>query len=433
MRAAAVTEARVFPERRQFEILLTRLLSDFTEHGKDLDALVETWLAHLGRCLAVDHAAVYRYNPNGNGFERAYGWTARSNEPLPASVNPSAYFGPRSLSRIRRGQILRFDTVENLASTAERNRKGYRAHSPKSALGLPFRMDSRSCYLVCAANQSRRWPDLLVHQLQLVAEVFAGAIARRRAEQELDDVTGKLIQAQEEERKRIGRELHDHIGGRMAMLAATVDQLGDAPSTSTGRASARRHATGLRQQIKDVAREVRDLSHGLHPDTLEYVGLVAALRQLVSEFSQRHHLAIAFTHTSVPQLPADTTLSLFRVAEESLTNVVKHSGARSARVNVRSTSEAIELTIGDSGIGFEPRATSGGLGLLSMRERMRLVIGTIDIRSAPCRGTKVQARILRSACLLGPPRLSLPARSACPTETVNGRGSPLHRSSTSPP
>ncbi len=384
-------------ERRQFETLLSSLLSDFTEDGRDLAALIETWLAHLGRCLAVDHAAVYRFNSKGKGWERAYAWAAHTTEPLPVSVSPSAYFGPRSLRRIRKGLMVRFDSLEQGPVTAERDGKRSTTHGLKSALGLPFRMDSTSSYLVCASHRARSWPDSLVHQLALVAEVFSTVIARRRAEQKLDDVAGKLIQAQEEERKRIGRELHDHIGARMAMLAVSCDRLDALQSTDQATS---RHRVGLRQQITDVARELRDLSHGLHPETLEYVGLVPALRQLVNEFSLRHDLAIAFAHASVPQLPPDVTLSLFRVAEESLTNVANHSQAISARVNVRGTGEAIELTIEDSGIGFEQRATSSGLGLVSMRERMRLVVGTIEIRSAPSRGTKVQARVPLPHCLL---------------------------------
>lgn len=211
------------------------------------------------------------------------------------------------------------------------------------------------------------------------------------------------------------------------MLAASCDRL-DALH-STDQATRRHRAVGLRQQITDVARELRDLSHGLHPETLEYVGLVPALRQLVNEFSLRHDLAIAFGHASVPQLPPDVTLSLFRVAEESLTNVVKHSQAVSARVNVRGTDEAIELKIEDSGIGFEHRATSGGLGLVSMRERMRLVVGTIDIRSAPSRGTKVQARVPLPQCVLGTSATARPTRPACRTETANEPDSRPHRSS----
>ena len=162
---------------------------------------------------------------------------------LPVSVNPSAYFGSRSLGRIRNGQMVRFDSLEQGPVTAERDGKRFTAHGLKSALGLPFRMDSTSSYLVCASHRARPWPDSLVHQLTLVAEVFSTFIARRRAEQELDDVAGKLIQAQEEERKRIGRELHDHIGARMAMLAVSCDRL-DALQ-GTDQATSRHGAVGL--------------------------------------------------------------------------------------------------------------------------------------------------------------------------------------------
>jgi signal transduction histidine kinase len=123
---------------------------------------------------------------------------------------------------------------------------------------------------------------------------------------------------------------------------------------------------------------------------------VPALHRLVNEFAERHQLAIGFSHAPMPSaLPPDVALCLFRVAEESLTNIAKHSGARSARVDLAGGNDGIRLTVEDTGRGFDQKSLEqrAGLGFVSMRERLRLVHGTLHIRSAPSRGTRIEARI----------------------------------------
>jgi PAS domain S-box-containing protein len=212
---------------------------------------------------------------------------------------------------------------------------------------------------------------------------------RKRAEQALEDLAGRLIHAQEEERSRIGRELHDHISQRLGLLMIEIDQLRAGSAIAPAMAGA---LVDLRQRASGIADDVHRLSHRLHSSTLDYLGLAPALQNLVGEFSARCGIAIDFTHASLPTpLPPHVALCLFRITEESLANIAKHSHARSARVNVNGASDGIHLTVEDDGEGFDVRSLErkAGLGFVSMQERLRVLGGTVGVDSAPSRGTRI--------------------------------------------
>ena len=152
----------------------------------------------------------------------------------------------------------------------------------------------------------------------------------------------------------------------------------------------------LSGRVKQLSSAVHDLSHQLHPTKLEQLGLVAAVRGLCNELGHAHGLGIEFAAEQVPSsIPDDTALCLYRIAQEALRNVIKHSGARHARVELRGSPDAISLRISDDGSGFDPdsAAGKGGLGLVSMRERLRLVGGEITIDSRPSGGARIDVRI----------------------------------------
>jgi PAS domain S-box-containing protein len=235
--------------------------------------------------------------------------------------------------------------------------------------------------------------------------------ARKRAEHELEELAGRLIHAQEEERSRIGRELHDHISQMLGVLTIRIDQLRIDPATPASLAGALEE---LRQSTAEITTDIHSLSHRLHSSALDYLGLVPALQRLVTEFSARHGIAIELTHNSVPaSLKGDVGLCLFRVAEESLTNIAKHSRARTARVHVRGAPDGLHLTVEDSGNGFDVDSLErrGGLGFVSMRERLRAVRGTFHVDSAPSRGTRVEVTV-PAASLPGDGRTDLAANES---------------------
>ncbi len=217
---------------------------------------------------------------------------------------------------------------------------------------------------------------------------------RKLAEESLADVGRKLIEAHEEERTWIARELHDDINQRMALLAIELDRWNQQLPPSA--VELHDHIHHASQRLSDIAVDVQALSHRLHSSKLEYLGLVAAAESFCKELSEQQKVEIDFRHTAIPRsVPKEISLCLFRVLQESLQNAVKHSGVRHFKVELCSTEGEIQLTVSDLGVGFDSQDAINrrGLGLISMRERMQLVSGEISIKSQPGGGTTIQARV----------------------------------------
>jgi PAS domain S-box-containing protein len=225
--------------------------------------------------------------------------------------------------------------------------------------------------------------------------ILAEDITRRKQmEEALSMLSQKLINSQEQERARIGRELHDDIVQRLALLAVELEHLQqDLPDS----ASEQRAFTGaLCKRTTELATDVQSMSHELHSSNLEYLGIVAAMRSFCRELSTRQKVEIDFKSDNVPiQLPPEISLCLFRVLQEALRNSLRHSGVRHFDVQLQGDSREIQLDISDSGRGFvlEAAIQTSGLGLISMRERVRLVNGTIAIESKPMSGTKIHVSV----------------------------------------
>jgi len=217
---------------------------------------------------------------------------------------------------------------------------------------------------------------------------------RKLAEEALGDVSRKLVAVQEEERKRIARDLHDDINQRLAMLAVEMDQTKDDPPNSPSELIQRLHE--LRQRLTEVSTGVQSISHQLHSPQLEYLGIVAAMKSFCKEFSIRQAVEIDFKNDDIPQpLPPEVSLCLFRVLQEALHNAAKHSSVRHFEVRLSYSTSQVELTVADRGTGFDAEAAmkKGRLGLVSMRERVRLVNGTLVVDSKPMAGTTIRARV----------------------------------------
>ena len=212
------------------------------------------------------------------------------------------------------------------------------------------------------------------------------------AEEALSSVSRRLIEAQEEERTRIARELHDDINQRIAFLAMEVAQLEQNPQESTFQF--RRRIEEAQKHIADLGNDIQALSHRLHSSKLDYLGLTAAARSFCKEFSEQQKVEIEFSSENIPRhLPREMSLCLFRVLQEALHNAVKHGEARQVRVELRGATDEIELIVNDSGVGFDPElAMSGrGLGIISMQERLHLLNGRLLIESKPNHGTMIRA------------------------------------------
>jgi len=220
--------------------------------------------------------------------------------------------------------------------------------------------------------------------------IFTENITRRKQmEEALSQMSRKLIESQEQERARIGRELHDDISQRLAMVAVKLEQLQENPTEMESR------LRDLRKETTEIADDVQALSHELHSSKLEYLGVVAGLRSWCSELAERQRMEINFKSDVSSALPLDIGVCLLRVLQESLHNAMKYSGVKGVDVQVSEHSNEVQLTISDSGRGFDLRAAQQGrgLGLTSMQERVRLVNGTIAIESMPHAGTTIRVRV----------------------------------------
>jgi len=219
---------------------------------------------------------------------------------------------------------------------------------------------------------------------------FVDITERKLAETALANVSRKLIEAQEKERTRIGRELHDDVTQRLVMLALELEHLEDNPS------EVRSRVQELRKQTTEISNDVQALSHELHSSKVEYLGAVRGMKGWCNEFGERQGLQIEFKSPNAQiSLPREIGLCLFRILQEALHNAVKHSGVKRIEVQLREDSGEIHLVVSDSGRGFdlETALQGRGLGLASMQERVRLVNGTIEIQSKPIGGTTVHARV----------------------------------------
>ena len=226
---------------------------------------------------------------------------------------------------------------------------------------------------------------------------------QKLARKALEKVSGQLIEAQEKERSRIARELHDDICQKLAILSMKLEQANRSSSGSP--ASTKDNLEDIRKHCAEIAGDVQSLSHQLHSSKLDYLGIVAAVRGFCNEFSRQHEVNVKFTESNVPQsLSKDISLCLFRVAQEALHNAAKYSGVCQFAVELSGTAETIQLVVSDLGAGFdvEEAKQKQSLGLVSMQERVNLVRGTLRVESHPGEGTRIIATV---PCLLRTERL----------------------------
>jgi len=217
---------------------------------------------------------------------------------------------------------------------------------------------------------------------------------RKTSEESLHALTGRLISAQEEERARIARELHDDFSQRLALLGIGLGQLWK--KLSPQEVEQRNSVQEMLRGTKEMSSDLHTLSHQLHSSKLEHVGLMPALRGLCKDFSEKYKIEVQFTECEFPlDVPKDVALCLFRVAQEALGNAIKHSGTREAQVEIRTNASGISLRISDQGKGFDPaiKNPAAGIGLIGMTERLRLVGGRLLVKSETDCGTEILAEV----------------------------------------
>lgn len=223
------------------------------------------------------------------------------------------------------------------------------------------------------------------------ADLAASRLALERSEEQLHTLTGRILTAQEEERRRIAQDLHDDVNQRLALLMLDLQavdrQIASAP------AEAQEGVRNALKGLEELSDDVRFMAYRFHPSILDDLGLKAALQRLLDDFSSRTGVKALFVHQPLDhQLDKTTSTAVYRVIQESLSNIARHAKATRVEVEVTVEDEGLVVVVRDDGRGFDQRAidrAEGGLGLLNMRERLLAVQGSCEVESNPGRGTTV--------------------------------------------
>jgi signal transduction histidine kinase len=226
----------------------------------------------------------------------------------------------------------------------------------------------------------------------IIAYVLLQQRQLKQAQREQNRLSGMLISAEEKERSRLASELHDDFSQRLATVALGLETAAELIRQSPQEADCKLHE--LTDEVGEIGADLHTLSHRLHSSTLESLGLVPGVSALCREFSSRQNIRISFEYRNVPPgIPAEIALCLFRITQEALRNLKKHSGAPEGYVRLEGNSHQIHLTIRDEGSGFDLRNGAGqsGLGMWSMKERARMVGGYCQVHSYIQKGTRVEA------------------------------------------
>ena len=251
--------------------------------------------------------------------------------------------------------------------------------------------------------QSYKWYILtflaaIILESLLLVMLFVESRKRRASEKVLKELSGRLIHADEDERQRLARELHDDFGQRLALLSVGLDMLRREPFVEGGLLHHRLQELG--KDVKELANDVHSLSHRLHSSKLRVLGLKAALKEVCRQVSLQHNVDIQLQAGELSAgLSDDLSLCFYRVAQEALNNAVKHSHSTRIEVELSCSGEHLWMRIKDFGVGFDPTARAHGIGLAAMRERLRMVGGFLRFKSSPGTGTELiaEARVIPSA------------------------------------
>ena len=249
--------------------------------------------------------------------------------------------------------------------------------------------------------QKRAERVLVEEQQRLRRSVQIGATALHdseaallRTREELRALTAGLLNTQEEERRRVSRELHDDLSQKVAKLQFDVETLDQ--QLPPDLMDVKLPLLAIRDEIGTLANDLRRIAHQLHPATLDHLGLAAAVRTYSQEFSEREGLPVEFTARKVPaRIPPEVASSLYRIVQEALRNVAKHAGKTSVEIRLTGGSKQLSLSIRDHGVGFDIHSAQhkSGLGLIGMQERVRLVRGEFSLEAQPGRGAAIMIRV----------------------------------------
>jgi signal transduction histidine kinase len=401
--------ATAVQERLHFETLLAELSATFVHlPASQVESQIDLALGRLVEFLGLDRGGLAELSDGQKQLLITHSYNVPG-VPRQARIIVDEHL-PWYAGKIYQGEVLRLRTLPDdlpPEATAEReycNRGGLKSH-----VMIPLKVMGAVVGAIGFASfrGSRDWSDDLVQRLRLVGEVFTNALARTRADEALRareqslrqareglrKLAARLLHAQEEERRRIAREMHDDWTQRLALLCIDIARLEKhvgAPETALPLLRA------MQDKLVDLAEDVHALSRQLHPSILDDLGLIEALRSECAGFARREGIAVVYRPEDVPaDLPKDAALCVYRVAQEALRNIAKHAAVGEAWVSLAVAGADLVLRVTDRGAGFDAAAprSQPGLGLSSMEERVRLVGAELSVQSAPAEGTTVTVSV----------------------------------------
>jgi PAS domain S-box-containing protein len=366
-----------------------------------VDAEIEKGLQQIGRFLDLDRCVMALFSEDKSQTITSHSWVASGVESVTAVVGNEMI--PWVGSKILRSEPAIIPSVDELPEDASKDKAFFNQVGIKSGLYLPLMVSGEILGMlgVGSLHTERAWPEELVRGLKVAADIFSNTLARQEKEhalsereKELQILTGRLILGQEEERKRLARELHDDLSQRLAVIAIETGKLHSSVRDEPG--SICKPLLALRDKAIQIAADVHDIARRLHPSILDDLGLAKALESECARFAAREGTDVAFSAQNIPvDLPQDVSLSVYRIVQESLNNIAKHACARRVTVALNASETGLHLKVEDDGIGFDAAETRNqpGLGLSSIRERVRLVHGKHRIRSEPDKGTTIEVTL----------------------------------------
>ena len=398
-------------ERLQFEHLLSDLSARFVNMPPDqVDAGIKAGLRRILEFFQVDRCALLRLLLDKTSWQITHIASSGDVPPVPEGIELPRSIYPWIYEKLaEKHEVLSISRLDDLPPEANVDRQTCMEWGIQAFVDIPILMGESVDYIinVNSLKRERGWPEEVFPRLRLLGEIFVNALLRKQAEErsqegerilrenerDLRGLAGRLIHAQEEERSRLARELHDDLAQRLAVFAIDVGRL-ELQLTDTP-ASFREALREMKNGIVSISQDVHTLSRQLHPSILDDLGLIKAVESECAGFSRREGIEVVFNHDNIPRgIPKDVSLSLYRIIQEGLRNISKHACAEHIVVSLQGIDHDILLSVQDDGIGFDWAEVkeNPGLGLSSMRERAKLIRGEFSIQSQPEKGTVITLR-----------------------------------------
>ena len=313
-----------------------------------------------------------------------------------AGEDAEDYVGMQLARRSKTMRVLerrRSERVDSVLDDPEVDHESARRLGAATSLYVPLVVRDAAMGVVAAHDKQRPDPRFTDDDVR-IAEIFAGraAVAVELSQRVARDALQRVVTAQELERRRLARELHDETGQALTSILLSLGALEEAHDERELRAA----IADVRELVRSTLQDVRQLAVELRPKVLDDFGLVAALERLTQSFGEQTGISVQFQHVlpTSGRLPQEVETALYRIVQESLTNIVKHARATSVSVVLTRKDDSVSVVVEDDGVGFEPgRESDGGIGLAGMRERVALLGGRLAIESRPGAGTTFVAEV----------------------------------------